>query len=142
MKNISFTTDMIGEDMKCQHRLTVSYVGQVKDVEKLSAALQQSAINLGLLPRVTGADVSARTQQFLTGDLVQIADDLGTVMCHFKSGVPAIVIGSYADKYGRGSDESYTLLFEDGNQSAWYEGHHLTLIEPARFDLYSQWIVK
>lgn len=142
MKTISFITDQVGDDLESQSCLTVSFVGFDKDVEKLSAALQRAAVELELIPQVTGANVSARSQKFLTGDLVRLDSNLGG-MSHFPgAGGLAIVEYSYADKYQRGSNELYRLRFADGNTVSWYNEHQLTLVEPARFDLRAEWTKK
>ena len=67
-------------------------------------------------------------QKFKHGDLVQVADDLGPTMAHFDKGCRAIVIGSYADKYGGNNRTSYTLFIEGGGETSWYEEGQLTLL--------------
>jgi hypothetical protein len=71
-------------------------------------------------------------QKFRRGDLVHIAKDLGKCMSHFTADVDAIVIGSYADQFGRCSDrdyQSYTLmLLPSGGKTSWYEEHQLDFI--------------
>ena len=78
-----------------------------------------------------------KEQKFFRGDLVQIADDLGAPMRHFKPRCKAIVIGSYAELCHDDNDvDSYQLyLIPKGGSSAWYGTHQLTLIEPNRYDL-------
>lgn len=78
-------------------------------------------------------------QKFQKGDLVHVAEDLGPGMSHFKSGCRAIVIGSYADKYGGENSNSYTLFLEGEGECSWYYGQQLTLIEPSRTDLLETW---
>ncbi len=74
-------------------------------------------------------------QKFKRGDVVMVADDLGPHMSHFRAGAEAIVMGSYADKFGSSDPycsndfKSFTLMFTDnGNQSSWYEEEQLTLL--------------
>lgn len=142
MNVVSFNTDRVGNDLESQSRLTVSFVGFDKDVEKLSAALQRAAVELELIPQVTGANVSARSQKFLTGDLVRLDSNSGG-MSHFPdAGGLAIVEYSYFDKYQHSSNELYCLRFADGNTVSWYNEHQLTLVEPARFDLRAEWTKK
>lgn len=76
-------------------------------------------------------------QKFFRGDLVQIADDLGASMRHFKKGCQAIVIGSYAELcHDDNNVDNYQIyLLPKGGESAWYHTHQLSLIEPNRYDL-------
>lgn len=78
-------------------------------------------------------------QKFKKGDLVKIAKDLGSSMSHFTNDCEAIVMGSYADKFGGPDTKSYTLFLENGGECAWYEEHQLTLIESDRMDLLDKW---
>lgn len=78
-------------------------------------------------------------QKFQKGDLVRIADDLGPGMSHFTSGVEAIVIGSFADKYGGRNRRDYTLYLRGGGECSWYKEHQLELIERGRLDLLEDW---
>lgn len=70
-------------------------------------------------------------QKFKMGDLVQVADDLGSMMSHFTSGCRAIVIEISGGEYG--------LFLEGSGVSYWYEEHQLTLIESKRKDLLKVW---
>jgi hypothetical protein len=69
------------------------------------------------------------SQKFTRGDVVRVADDLGSTMSHFRSGADAIVMGSYRDQYGGSDAKNYTLMFcDDGNRVSWYYEYQLTLI--------------
>jgi hypothetical protein len=78
-------------------------------------------------------------QKFKKGDLVQVASDLGSWMEHFRSGCQAIILYSYAEKYGSGNVHDYCLLFESGGSSAWYCEHQLTYIDH-KPELMEQWL--
>lgn len=78
-------------------------------------------------------------QRFNKGDYVRIAKDLGHGMDHFIADCDAIVIGSYADKYGGNDTKSYTLHIKGHNQHSWYHEHQLELIEHDRLDLLEEW---
>ena len=78
-------------------------------------------------------------QKFKKGDHIQVADDLGSCMSHFRSGCEAIIIGSYADQYGGSNTDSYTIHIKGSGQTSWYEESQLTLIESNRIDLLEQW---
>lgn len=78
-------------------------------------------------------------QKFHEYDLVYISKDLGNSMRHFLSDRTAIVIGSYADKYGRDNDDSYTLYIQGNGEVSWYYASQLTLIEKNRIDLLEEW---
>jgi hypothetical protein len=82
-------------------------------------------------------------QKFNQGDLVLIADNLAPSKSHFKSGVLAIIEGSYADLCRGGSKDnitSYSLIFEGGGTAAWYDESELTLIARRRTDLMDAWL--
>lgn len=83
--------------------------------------------------------MSTKVQMFAKGDLVHIAEDLGSSMAHFTSGVDAIVIGSYNDKFGGGDTKSYTLYINGHGSVAWYYEHQLTLIAKDQLHLLTQW---
>jgi len=80
-----------------------------------------------------------KKQKFFKGDLVQIADDLGFSMKHFKKNCKAIVLGTYAELCRSHDDncvDSYSLyILPDKGSSAWYNTDQITLIEPNRYDL-------
>jgi hypothetical protein len=78
-------------------------------------------------------------QKFTKGDLVRVAKDLGSSMCHFRSDCEAVVIGSYDDQYGGGDTDSYTLHLKGEGRCSWYHEHQLVLIERGRLDVLSQW---
>jgi hypothetical protein len=80
----------------------------------------------------------ATTQQFHKGDLVRVVKDLGPTMPHFASGVDGIVIGSYADQYGRRVD-SFTVYIQGQGETSWYRGEHLVLVERNRMDKLLEW---
>lgn len=79
------------------------------------------------------------TQKLFAGDLVYVAKDLGPSMSHFENDQQAIVLYSYAEKYGGNSARDYTqfsiYLLESKYTVSWYNEDQLTLIEPNRFDL-------
>jgi len=83
----------------------------------------------------------ALKQKYHNGDLVQIAEDLGTMMSHFTSNKRAVISHSYHDAYGGGGGgyKDYSLNIEDEGSNAWYEEHQLTLIEHGRYDLLEEW---
>lgn len=68
-------------------------------------------------------------QKFKKYSLVKIADDLGPHMQHFTSGVEAVVMYTYASKYGGSDNESYGLYLKSSGEAAWYYESQLTLIE-------------
>ena len=77
-------------------------------------------------------------QKFFEGDLVRVAKDLGPTMFHFPCDQEAVVIGSYADKYG-GRDEDHTreyaiYLLEHDDEVSWYWENQLELIRPNAYD--------
>ena len=78
-------------------------------------------------------------QKFQNGDWVRVAKDLGEHMSNFTADCEAIVIGSYADKFGGNDTESYTLHFKGRGECAWYYESQLTLIERGRLDKLKQW---
>lgn len=78
-------------------------------------------------------------QKFQKGDWVRVAKDLGAHMSHFTADCEAIVVGSYADKYGGSNTKSYTLHLKDHGECSWYEEQQLTLIESGRLDKLKQW---
>lgn len=78
-------------------------------------------------------------QKFHKGDLVRVADDLGSCMSHFPSSVDAIVIGSYCDQYGGSDSGQYTIYIKGRGQISWYYEGQLSLIEERRNDLLDQW---
>lgn len=79
------------------------------------------------------------TQKFDKYDHVQITKDLGPYMSHFTSDCEAIVIGSYADKFGGINTDSYTVYLKDQGEVSWYEEHQLTLIKANQIELYKTW---
>jgi len=78
-------------------------------------------------------------QKFQRGDLVKIVDKLPEYMSHFISGADAIVMYSYADKYGGTDAPEYCLLIKNKGQCSWYDEENLILIEKGRTDLIDVW---
>jgi hypothetical protein len=70
-----------------------------------------------------------KVQKFQRGEGVRIADDLGPSMSHFRAACDAVVLGSYADKYGGDTRDSYTLMFRDGSSCSWYYERQLSFLE-------------
>jgi len=70
-----------------------------------------------------------RGQKFPVGSRVRIADDLGSSMSHFQSGVNATVCYTYAHAYGGDDVKSYCLDIDDYGKVSWYEEWQLTAIE-------------
>lgn len=72
-------------------------------------------------------------QKFRRGDLVHITKDMPHWMRHFDSDKDAIVLYSYAERYGSESIErnhkQYSVLFwPDGDECSWYDEDQLTFI--------------
>jgi hypothetical protein len=69
-------------------------------------------------------------QKFAHGDVVRVADDLGSWMQHFESGCEVVIDHSYREKYGgEGDRHSYSVIFpETGATCAWYQEDQLTFI--------------
>jgi hypothetical protein len=80
-----------------------------------------------------------KKQKFQYGDLVRIAKDLGPYMRHFTSDVEAIVIYSYADKFGGDDHQNYCVNIKDKGEVSWYEEHQLELIKSNQIDLLEKW---
>lgn len=80
-----------------------------------------------------------KTQKYKNGDLVRVAKNLRPSMSHFASDCDAIVIHSYADKYGGNNINSYCIHIKGEGQCAWYEECQLTLIESDRLDILCEW---
>jgi len=71
-----------------------------------------------------------KIQKFKHGDKVKVAKNLGSTMAHFRNDFEAIVMYSYASKYGVDHDGNYGIMACDtGNECAWYNENQLTLIE-------------
>jgi len=77
-------------------------------------------------------DPVPENQKFPVGAFVKIADDLGSTMDHFKSGVYAKVDHTYGHAYGGDDVESYSLYIrykkDTWHETAWYEEWQLTLV--------------
>lgn len=69
-----------------------------------------------------------KNQKFPNGSRVRIADNLGPYMSHFKSGVNATVVHTYAHAYGGSDVKSYCLDVDGYGEVSWYEEHQLTAI--------------
>jgi len=67
-------------------------------------------------------------QKFAVGQRVRIAKDLGPSMSHFTADCEATVKYTYAHAFGGNDIKSYSLIFDDGSTSAWYEEHQLSAI--------------
>ena len=78
-------------------------------------------------------------QKFKYGDLVRISDSLGASMSHFTSGREAVVVHSYADRYGGDNHTDYSIYIEGEGPVAWYRESQLTLIESNRADRMQEW---
>lgn len=82
-------------------------------------------------------------QKFHKNDHVRLTDDLGSFMQHFEgAGGEAIVIGSYVDQYGGGSESNgheYTLYIKDHGKISWYHEHQMTLIKTGQRLLLRRW---
>lgn len=79
------------------------------------------------------------TQKFFKGDLVRVGD-MPISMSHFSGNCDAIVIGTYAERYGAGARGSkqytlYILKHGDRGEVSWYDEDQLTFVEADRFDL-------
>jgi len=89
--------------------------------------LQANAIYQSGLKRVDETP-EPENQKFNRGQRVKIADDLGSAMSYFRSGVEATVRYTYAHAYGGDDAKSYSLSFDDGRSCAWYKEWQLTAI--------------
>ncbi len=83
--------------------------------------------------------MSDTKQKFQKHDLVRIAKDLGKSMSHFTNDCDAVVLYSYADKYGHGAHDKYALYLKGHGFSAWYYEHQLSLIKKHQKGLKKQW---
>lgn len=77
-------------------------------------------------------------QKFNRGDVVHIAVDLGQSMSHFEKDKDVVILGSYADEFGGNNTRDYTVLFEDGNECAWYQEYQLTFLRYGGEELISE----
>lgn len=78
-------------------------------------------------------------QKFNKGDKVKVDEDLGTSMSHFQSGMEAIIIGSYADKFGGNDTSSYTIYIKGQGEVSWYYENQLQLIEKDCYEELDEW---
>lgn len=84
-----------------------------------------------------------KTQQYFnTFDLVHIAKDLGEGMSHFPNDIDAIVLYSYAQRFGRTDNMVYCLLIKGKGTISWYHQSQLTLIEKNQEALADEWAKK
>ena len=83
--------------------------------------------------------MTTRPFRFRHGDLVQVAKDLGPCMKHFTSDCRAIVLYSYASRYGGDNHDSLGLYLEGEGPCAWYNANQLTLISRNQGDLHEEW---
>jgi len=78
-------------------------------------------------------DPMPKGQKFAPKVFVKIADELGSTMSHFQSGLFAHVEFTYAHAYGGSNIDSYSLLVRGDNgrwsSVAWYEEHQLAKVE-------------
>jgi hypothetical protein len=68
-------------------------------------------------------------QKFANGSRVRIADNLGSSMSHFESGVNATVKYTYAHAFGGSDGKSYCLDVDGYGEVSWYGEWQLTQIE-------------
>ncbi len=78
-------------------------------------------------------------QKYKNGDHVMVAKDLGASMRHFDCDCEAIVMGSYADKYGGTNTSSYTIYMQGRGSVSWYDETQLNLIHADKLDLLKEW---
>lgn len=78
-------------------------------------------------------------QKFNKGDKVKVADDLGSSMGHFQSGMQAIVIASYADKFGGSDTKSYSIYIKGQGEVSWYYENQMELIEKGCYEELEEW---
>lgn len=72
-------------------------------------------------------------QKFHAGDHVRVAKDLGGCMSHFPSNCDAIVVCSYADRYGGEDTNNYSIYIKGLGEISWYYEHQMELIKRADF---------
>jgi len=78
-------------------------------------------------------------QKFNKGDLVKVDKELKPGMSHFHKDCDAVVVGSYADKFGGDNNEKYSIYIKGIGECSWYFEDQLTLIEHDRIDLVDKW---
>jgi len=72
------------------------------------------------------AQPRARRVFFHPGDVAQVVDQLPAEMRHFRgTGQRVLIHGSDFNQYG------YSVIFSNGNESAWYPWHTLKLVQRA-----------
>ena len=60
-------------------------------------------------------------------------------MSHFQSDCEAIVVYSYADRYGGDNIETYTVYLKGQEEVSWYYEYQLILIEHGCFNKLEEW---
>ena len=80
-------------------------------------------------------------QKYEKGDFVHVVKDLGPMMSHFEKDCDAIVMYSYAEKYGgdQRQEKKYCIHIKGHGEVAWYYESQLKLIEKNRIDLLKKW---
>lgn len=73
-------------------------------------------------------------QKYKRGAKITVCKEMPSYMRHFQSGFNAIVEYTYAQRYGGGNIDSYSLIVLDDkdkpiNAYSWYEENQLTLID-------------
>ena len=83
-------------------------------------------------------------QKFKKGDYVHVAKDLGPMMSHFKKDCDAIVMYSYAEKYGgdKEQDHEYCIYVKGEGETSWYHDSNLKLIKRNQMPLLAKWEAK
>lgn len=70
-------------------------------------------------------------QKFFRGDVVRVAKELPQSMSHFHCDFTAVILGSYFDMHGKGTDSCFTdyavMDAQTGLFTAWYPESVLTL---------------
>jgi len=78
-------------------------------------------------------------QKFNKGDLVRVDKELKPGMSHFYKDCDAVIIGSYADKFGGDNHEKYSIYIKGIGECSWYFEDQLALIEHDRINLIDEW---
>ena len=78
-------------------------------------------------------------QKFNKGDLVRVDEQMPRHMAHFKAGCEAIVIGSYADRYGGENTDSYTIHIRGSGRVSWYHEAQLTITQKGAHEKLAEW---
>ena len=68
-------------------------------------------------------------QKFKRCDVVHIKPDLPSYMSHFEKDKDAVILHSYAEKYGGADTNNYAvLLIDSGTDVAWYNSENLIFV--------------